>query len=240
MLNKAFYAAFAKETDSVELSVADLVKEYPTRSGPLRVLDGLSFSLAAGENMAIVGPSGCGKSTLLHILGGLDRPTRGEYVLNSIRPWQLNNDELATFRFRQVGFVFQDHHLLPQCSLLENVLLPTLAVGGAQPDNVKYARELLTKVSLENRLDHLPSELSGGERQRGAIARALINQPKLLLADEPTGNLDTTTAENIGELLLDIQKQTGTMLIVVTHSEALARRLMRRYTLCEGRIAQLT
>src|SRR5262245_44686412 len=207
-------------TASMALSVVNLSKDYPTRSGPLVVLRGVNLELAPGEALAVMGPSGSGKSTLLHILGTLDRPTAGNVHLGERDPFTLSEPELADFRNRHIGFIFQDHYLLPQCSVLENVLLP-LAGGGdsAEP----WARELLTRVGLAARLEHRPAELSGGERQRVAVARALIRRPQLLLADEPTGNLDRRTAQAVGELLLELHRQERAMLVVVTHSAELAR-----------------
>ena len=221
-----------------DLEVTDVTKEYPTRAEPLRVLRGVSLSLSAGENLAILGPSGCGKSTLLQIIGTLDTPTGGQVRLAGGDPFELNEPQLAAFRNHQIGFVFQDHHLLPQCSVLENVLLPTIADGVAAADRIERGRMLLDRVGLAARLEHRPAELSGGERQRAAIARALVNRPALLLADEPTGNLDRTTAAAIARLLLDLQAQERTMLIVVTHSSDLAGLLQRRAELDEGKLVQ--
>jgi lipoprotein-releasing system ATP-binding protein len=218
------------------LIVRDVTKEYPTRDKPLSVLRGCSLELSAGENAVILGPSGCGKSTLLYCIGTLDRPTSGSINLDGTDPFALGEPELAGFRNRKLGFVFQDHHLLPQCSVLENVLVPTLAEGGATTDVVARAKKLLDRVGLGSRLEHRPAELSGGERQRTAIARALLLKPALLLADEPTGNLDRTTATQIGDLLLELQRDEGTMLLVVTHSLELAARFQRRLELDDGRI----
>ena len=184
----------ANESAAAELVVENIVKEYPTPAEPLRVLIGVSFSLRRGENLAILGPSGSGKSTLLSILGTLEPPTSGSVRLAGEDPFTLNEAELAEFRRDNVGFVFQDHHLLPQCTVLENVLVPFLADGSATADDQQRATELLARVGLAERLTHRPAELSGGERQRVAIARALVREPTLLLADEPTGNLDRTTA----------------------------------------------
>jgi lipoprotein-releasing system ATP-binding protein len=220
-----------------DLIVADVTKEYPTRAEPLRVLRGVSCRLGAGENLAILGPSGCGKSTLLQIIGTLDSPTSGTVTLDGLDPFGFSEPRLAAFRNQKIGFIFQDHHLLPQCSVLENVLLPTLAGGSATTAAVDRARMLLERVGLSQRLDHLPAELSGGERQRTAIARALVNGPTLLLADEPTGNLDRTTAATVARLLLELQTQENTMLIVVTHSLELAGLLQRRMELNEGKLA---
>lgn len=219
-----------------QLVVADIAKSYPTRAEPLEVLCGASFRLAAGENLAVTGPSGCGKSTLLHIIGTLEVPTSGSVTLDGADPFALDEPRLAAFRNHQIGFVFQDHHLLPQCSVLENVLLPTLADGHPRRDALERARMLIDRVGLSQRLDHLPAELSGGERQRTAIARALINDPKLLLADEPTGNLDRATAAGVARLLVELQALEQNMLIVVTHSLELAGMLQRRMELNLGQL----
>jgi lipoprotein-releasing system ATP-binding protein len=214
------------------LCIYHLSKDYPTRSGPLHVLREISLELAPGEALAVTGPSGSGKSTLLHIIGTLDRPTAGSVRLNDRDPFTLPEPELADFRKRSIGFVFQDHYLLPQCSVLENVLIPTLT-GGPQHAELR-ARELLDRVGLRERLEHRPAELSGGERQRVALARALIQKPVLLLADEPTGNLDRRTAHAVGELLVELHRQEGLMLIVVTHSPELARLFSRRREMLDG------
>jgi lipoprotein-releasing system ATP-binding protein len=219
-----------------DLTVAHVCKEYPTPGEPLVVLQDVSLELSAGQNVAILGPSGSGKSTLLHIVGTLDAPTSGSVRLDGSDPFALAEPELAAFRNRRIGFVFQDHHLLPQCSVLENVLLPTIAKGPATLEEVDRARSLIARVGLEGRLTHRPAELSGGERQRAAVARALVNQPRLLLADEPTGNLDAKSAAGVAELLLELQATDGAMLIVVTHSQELAARLQRRLTLVDGRL----
>jgi lipoprotein-releasing system ATP-binding protein len=226
-----------------ELSVAHLAKEYPSRGEPVVVLRDVNLQLARGENIAIVGPSGCGKSTLLHIIGTLDRPTSGTVRLTSdngglIDPFALAEPELARLRNHTIGFVFQDHLLLPQCTALENVLMPTMA-DGTTAQATERGRLLLERVGLGHRLEHRPAELSGGERQRVAIARALVNKPALLLADEPTGNLDRGSATAIGELLIELQSQEGFMLIVVTHSLELASRLSRRMTIDGGRLLPL-
>src|SRR5579884_2143254 len=176
----------------MSLQVQHLAKDYPTRSGALTVLRDVTLELERGEALAIMGPSGSGKSTLLHILGTLDRPTRGEVRLEDRDPFALPERQLADFRNRHIGFVFQDHHLLPQCTVLENVLVPTLIHREEAKDAEAWAKELLKRVGLAERLDHRPAELSGGERQRVAVARALVRRPVLLLADEPTGNLDRT------------------------------------------------
>ena len=219
------------------LVVRDLSKEYPTRSGPLPVLRGVSLTLDRGESLAVMGPSGSGKSTLLHVLGTLDRPTAGSVSLEGTDPFALPEPELAAFRNRRIGFVFQDHHLLPQCSVVENVLIPTLVSRHTLPaDTGPYARQLLERVGLGGRLEHRPAELSGGERQRVAVARALVLRPVLLLADEPTGNLDRKNAQAVGELLLELHRQENTILVVVTHSAELARPFPRRAEMNDGRL----
>jgi len=220
------------------LLVENVSKEFPTRAEPLVVLRDVSLALQQGQNLAIIGPSGSGKSTLLSIIGTLDAPSSGRVVLDGQDPAQLDEPRLAAFRNRRIGFVFQDHHLLPQCSVLENVLVPTVAAGPTSPEAVRRAGMLLDRVGLKDRVDHRPAELSGGERQRVALARALINQPALLLADEPTGNLDRTTAARIAELLLDLQRQEQMMLIVVTHSDRLAGLMGRQLELDEGRLRE--
>ncbi|RIK81014.1 MAG: ATP-binding protein [Planctomycetota bacterium] len=219
-----------------ELAVTNVTKEYPTRAEPLVVLRGVSLAVAAGENVAILGPSGSGKSTLLYILGTLERPTSGTVTIDGSDPFALDEPALAKFRNTAIGFVFQDHHLLPQCSVLENVLVPTIAIGAAGKDAVARARALLDRVGLAHRLEYRPAELSGGERQRVAIARAMINRPRLLLADEPTGNLDRTTAAAVARLLLELPREEQTMLVVVTHSLELAGMMGRRYELDDGRL----
>jgi lipoprotein-releasing system ATP-binding protein len=220
------------------LIVDNVAKHYPTRGEPLEVLRGVSLELDAGRNAAIIGPSGSGKSTLLSIIGSLEKPTAGRVVLDGQDPAGLAEPALAEFRNRRIGFVFQDHYLLPQCSVLENVLVPTVAGGKTTAEAMDRARALVDRVGLTDRLEHRPAELSGGERQRVAIARALINRPTLLLADEPTGNLDRTSAERIGRLLLDLQRQERMMLIVVTHSERLAALMSRRFELDEGKLKE--
>jgi lipoprotein-releasing system ATP-binding protein len=219
----------------MSLVVENVFKDYPTRSGALSVLRGVNLALERGAAVAIMGPSGSGKSTLLHILGTLDRPTGGKVALDGADPFALPEPELAAFRNARIGFVFQDHHLLPQCSVLENVLIPTLVNKTTQPSETEaYARQLLTRVGLGGRLDHRPAELSGGERQRVAVARALVLKPALLLADEPTGNLDRTNAQAVGELLLQLHQQEQNVLVVVTHSAELAKLFPLRFEMNDG------
>jgi lipoprotein-releasing system ATP-binding protein len=226
----------ANESAAAELVVENVVKEYSTPAEPLRVLSGASLLLRRGENMAILGPSGSGKTTLLSILGTLEPPTSGSVRLTGKDPFTLSESELAAFRRDNIGFVFQEHHLLPQCTVLENVLVPFLADGSATEKDVQRATDLLNRVGLAERLTHRPAELSGGERQRVAIARALVRGPMLLLADEPTGNLDRTTGHSIANLLLELQMERNTILIVVTHSEAMAAALGRRVELDSGKL----
>ena len=224
----------------MSLSVSHLCKDYPTRSGPLAVLRDISFELNPGDALAVMGPSGSGKSTLLHLLGTLDRPTRGTVRLDGADPFALPEPQLADFRNRSIGFVFQDHHLLPQCTVLENVLIPTLVNGRAKSADVeKWAKELLERVGLTGRLDHRPAELSGGERQRVAVARALVLRPVLLLADEPTGNLDRRTAQSVGQMLLELHREERTILVVVTHSAELARLLPAAQEMYDGQLHAL-
>lgn len=221
-----------------ELQVRNLSKEYPTRGEPLKVLHDVSFELNTGENLALLGPSGSGKSTLLQIVGTLDSPTSGDVSLGGVDPFSLSEKELAHFRNHNIGFVFQEHHLLPQLSVLENVLVPAVAEGAAGTDMVERARSLIERVGLSDRSDHRPAELSGGEKQRVAVARALLNQPDLLLADEPTGSLDHKNAVAVANLLLEMQQAEKSMLIVVTHSDAIADLLSRRLTFDEGQLGE--
>jgi lipoprotein-releasing system ATP-binding protein len=218
------------------LHVSNLCKEYPTRSGPLAVLRGVNLDLQRGESLAIMGPSGSGKSTLLNIVGTLDQPTSGDLRIDDQDPFQLSEPKLAAFRNQHIGFVFQEHYLLPQCSVLENVLIPMLA-GPRTDAALGWAQQLLGRVGLKDRLEHRPAELSGGERQRVAIARALIHHPLLLLADEPTGNLDRKTSQSVGRLLRELHEQEKTMLIVVTHSLDLARMLPRQLEMIDGTLS---
>jgi lipoprotein-releasing system ATP-binding protein len=219
------------------LVARSLAKSYPAASGgELTVLSDATLEMERGESAAVLGPSGSGKSTFLAILGTLERPTAGSLSLDGVEPFQLAEPELAAFRSRNIGFVFQEHHLLPQCSVLENVLVPLLADGAASSEDVKRASQLLERVGLGDRRNHRPAELSGGERQRAALARALIRNPMLLLADEPTGNLDRSTARAMVELMLELQGEHNALLVAVTHSAALAERMQRRYELDVGRL----
>jgi lipoprotein-releasing system ATP-binding protein len=226
-------------TTGPALQIRQLTKTYPGIDGGLSILRGVSLDLNRGDAIAVIGPSGSGKSTLLYMLGVLDAPTSGEITLLGEQPQRLSPKEQAAFRNRHVGFVFQDHHLLPQCTVLENVLVPTIAATTDAEDPVDRARRLLDRVGLSPRLHHRPAQLSGGERQRVAVCRALINQPTLLLADEPTGNLDRSTADAVGSLLLDLNREQNTILVCVTHSQDLAGRFPRRFELRDGVLHQL-
>jgi lipoprotein-releasing system ATP-binding protein len=217
------------------LDVSHLGKDYPTPRGPLTVLQDVSLSLAPGDAAAIMGPSGSGKSTLLYILGALEPPTAGTITLDGRNPFQLDPAALAAFRNDQIGFVFQDHCLLPQCTVVENVLIPTL-VAKKDDGAAARARELVAQVGLADRSDHRPAALSGGERQRVAIARALIRKPRLLLCDEPTGNLDRAAADNVASVLLDLHRRQQTILVIVTHSPQLAERCPIRFELEDRRL----
>jgi lipoprotein-releasing system ATP-binding protein len=220
------------------LEVNHLSKDYTTPRGPLPILADISFSLKRGEAVSITGPSGSGKSTLLYLLGALETPTSGTVTLEGQNPFQLAEKKLAAFRSQKIGFIFQDHCLLPQCSVLENVLTPTL-VAETKEDFTERARKLLDQVGLSERLAHRPAELSGGEKQRVAIARALIRQPLLLLCDEPTGNLDHHSAETVASLLLELHAQQNTILIVVTHSAELAAKFPIRFEMKENHLERL-
>ncbi|MFO7902866.1 MAG: ABC transporter ATP-binding protein [Planctomycetota bacterium] len=217
-----------------DLVVDHVAKQYPTRAEPLRVLSDISIELSTGENLVVLGPSGSGKSTLLYVIGTLDPPSAGQVSIAGQNPYELTEPELAKFRNQNIGFVFQDHHLLPQLSVLENVLIPALAMGKITSALERRAHDLLERVGLSDRLEHRPSELSGGERGRVAVARALITQPRLVLADEPTGNLDQSTARSVAQLLLKLQQEENTMLVVVTHSTELAGLLQQRMYLENG------
>ncbi len=227
------------------LKLVQVTRRYdsPEDGASLVVLRDVSFEVARGETIAIVGPSGSGKSTLLQIMGTLDRPTTGQVLLNGRDLAGLNEKDLAAVRNREIGFVFQSHYLLPQCTVLENVLVPTLAETRAQSGAPKRAerpsqraRRLLARVGLDDRMEHRPGQLSGGECQRVAVVRALINHPQLLLADEPTGSLDHTSAERLVQLLVDLNREEGTTLIVVTHARDLAAQMGRVLALRDGHL----
>ena len=217
------------------LKIDNVSKSYTTPRGELPILANVSLTLERGQAAAIMGPSGSGKSTLLYILGALDRPSSGTVTLDGTDPYTLDESRQAAFRNEHIGFVFQDHSLLPQLSVLENVLTPTLVAPSTSPNGAdeKRAREILAQVGLESRLDHRPGELSGGEKQRAAIARALIRNPTLLLCDEPTGNLDASIADSVADLLINLHAAHNTILVVVTHSAVLADRFPARYRMAD-------
>ena len=220
------------------LKAEHISKQYPAPRGTLEILSDISLSLSRGEAASIMGPSGSGKSTLLYILGALEPPTSGAVTLSGQNPFQLNPRQLAAFRNLQIGFVFQDHCLLPQCSVIENVLTPTL-VSDNDGNVGERARTLLERVGLLDRIDHRPAELSGGEKQRVALARALIMKPQLLLCDEPTGNLDQKSADTVASLLIELHERQETILIVVTHNAELGSRFPRRFELKDERLREV-
>ena len=215
--------------NSIQLVVQDVCKDYVSPAGALSVLRNVSLTLSGGESLAVTGPSGVGKSTLMNIIGSLDLPTSGSVHMGDVEVTALTGRALSEFRAQSVGFIFQEHHLLPQCTALENVLLPGLAT---KMDYRDRAEGLLERVGLADRMDHLPAHLSGGERQRVAVARALVADPPLLLCDEPTGNLDRASAGRMGDLLLDLNADR--MLLVVTHDPELAARMLHRFDLATG------
>lgn len=219
------------------LSVRGLVKDFEGADGTLSILRGVDLELNRGDAVAVTGPSGSGKSTLLYIVGLLDQATSGDVSVLGQSISSLGEAQAAAFRNEHIGFIFQDHHLLPQCSVLENVLIPLLAGAGVTTVDEERAKKLLDRVGLADRITHRPAQLSGGERQRVAVCRALINQPELLLADEPTGNLDQATADSVGTLLLDLIQEENVALICVTHSLELAARFPQRLELRAGQLA---
>ena len=211
------------------LEARGLTKTYRNAEVPVKVFEGLDLAVERGEMLAIVGPSGIGKSTLLHLLGGLDRPDSGTIHLDNRETTQLSNDDLARLRNRQVGFVFQFHHLLPEFSAEENVAMPAWIARMSKSEALQKARALLGELGLEHRARHFPNQLSGGEQQRVAIARALLLDPLLFLADEPTGNLDLETSERVFDLMRDCHRKRGLTSVIVTHNPDLAARCDRRY-----------
>jgi lipoprotein-releasing system ATP-binding protein len=219
------------------LEVRGISKSYPAAGGPLAVLSDVSFDLAAGDRMAIMGPSGCGKSTLLSIIGAIEEPSSGSVRLDGVDPFATDAAGRAAFRNRRIGFIFQDHHLLAGCTALDNVVVPALASGPVTADIAARAARLLDRVGLAARRDHRPAELSGGERQRVAVARALVLAPRVILADEPTGQLDAHAAAAITELLVELAAESGGMLVVVTHAETVAARVGTVRRLVAGRLA---
>ena len=222
------------------IEVSRVSKLYDTPAGPITVLRDLELNVGPAETVAIVGPSGSGKTTLLNLLGALDQPSAGTVAIDGVNLGELNPEAAARFRNRSIGFIFQLHYLLPQCSVLENILVPRLAGGWDEDVGTTRARakSLLEQVGLQDRMDHRPYQLSGGEQLRAAIARALINQPKIILADEPTGSLDPTTGERIADLLLRTNAGARVALVVVTHNPALAQRMEKTYRLEGGRLVR--
>lgn len=225
------------------LQLSDVTKRYPAPDGreSASILDGIHMTIAAGESVSVVGPSGSGKSTLLNIIGGLDSPTSGTVTLNGRDISHLDQNQLANIRNQEIGFVFQQHHLLPQLSVLENVMVPCLMVQNTQArqKSEERARQLLERVGLKERIDYWPGQISGGERQRVAVVRALINEPNLLLADEPTGSLDRAASDGITKLLIELNEQEGIALVVVTHAMDLARQMKTQYEIRDARLSTL-
>lgn len=222
------------------IEIQNLVKRYSGPAGDITVLDGLGLKVEKGDSIAIVGPSGCGKTTLLNILGTLDVPTSGSVSIAGKSLESMNADERARFRNHTLGFVFQQHFLLPQCSVLENVLMPRLAGDWEEDESQtrERAKKLVQELGLEHRLDHMPYQLSGGERLRAAVARALVNEPALVLADEPTGSLDPSMGEQVADLFAQLNRQHDVTLVTVTHNMALADRMGKAYSLENGKLQQ--
>ena len=241
-LDAAFPHKESMSTAAPLLKLEKVTKQFIASAGaePVVVLRDVDLVLAGGESLAVIGPSGCGKSTLLNLLGTLDQPTSGRVWFDGIDLATLGEKELAAIRNRRMGFIFQSHHLLPQCTVLENVLVPTLADASSKLHEGadERARKLLQRVGLEARLHHRPGQLSGGERQRVAVVRALINQPKLLLADEPTGALDRASADELAKLLVELNREEDVTLIVVTHASDLARQMGKVFELQNGQLVQ--
>jgi lipoprotein-releasing system ATP-binding protein len=226
------------DTTNAFIEIKGLYKTYGKTASGVEVLKGIDLNISKGDTIAVLGASGVGKSTLLNIMGALDRPTTGEYLFKNEALFQMDSARLSAFRNKHVGFVFQFHHLLPEFSALENVLLPALIGGAAKEDVAGYAEELLSRVGLSERLSHKPGELSGGEQQRVAIVRSIIQSPEIILADEPTGNLDKKTGSEVFDLLLELCREKQTTLIVVTHNEEIAGLMKRKLTITDGRLTE--
>jgi len=230
----------SEPTADYALQVHGLCKSFDTPGEPLVVLNGIDLDVVTGTSMSVMGESGSGKSTFLHIVGTLERPTSGNVRVGGVDPFSLSAEKLARFRNTEIGFIFQDHHLLPQLTVLENVLIPTLVGDHNRADAEERVRSLIDKVGLTPRIGHRPAELSGGERQRTAVARALVNGPKLLLCDEPTGNLDLKTSQAIGHLFNELRSTTGVSFIVVTHSAHFAALFDRQFQIVSGALVENT
>jgi lipoprotein-releasing system ATP-binding protein len=222
---------------AINLKLTNVSKSFLAAERTVNVLSNISLELSSGQSAAIMGPSGSGKSTLLHLIGTLDQPSSGSIEMDGKNPFLLPESDLARFRNSKIGFVFQDHHLLPQYSVIENVMLPALAFNDGKKDPESRAKMLLERVGLQHRLDHRPAQLSGGESQRAAVARALMNDPAILLCDEPTGNLDHANAESVAALLFELHRQENNLMIVVTHSSELAQRFSERFELRDGSVS---
>jgi lipoprotein-releasing system ATP-binding protein len=220
----------------VLLKGEDIHRTFKTGRESLEVLKGIDIDIIKGRIHTIVGPSGAGKSTLIHILGGLDSPTQGKVLLEDKSMYEYRDAELAKIRNRKIGFIFQFHHLLPEFNALENVMMPSIINGGGGNNARRCAQDLLREVGLGERMEHKPSELSGGEKQRVAVARALINQPSIIFADEPTGNLDSANSDMLLSMLLELNSNRGITLVVVTHNEGIAERVGNIILLKDGRI----
>jgi len=221
------------------LSTINLYKTYTNGPEAVEVIKGIDLEIGAGEVIIIIGPSGVGKSTLLHLIGGLDKPTKGEISIDGLDIFKLDDKKLAHFRNQNIGFVFQFHHLLPEFTALENIVLPGIMYADDQKKIENAAISLLSEVGLANRLHHKPSQLSGGEQQRVAVARALINKPKLVLADEPTGNLDKQNSEALYRLILNLNQKLAQTFVIVTHNELMTREASRVIELEDGRIKKV-
>jgi lipoprotein-releasing system ATP-binding protein len=227
------------DSDPAFIEVRDLWKGFDDTKTRIEILKGTDFQIASAETLAIVGPSGIGKSTFLNLLGALDRPDKGSVLFQGENIFRFDNEKLAKFRNESIGFVFQFHHLLPEFSARENAMMPCLIQGASKEKAMQAAERILVRVGLENRLDHRVTDLSGGEQQRVALARALVQNPSVLLADEPTGNLDKKNSEQVHNLLLSLNEELGMVLVVVTHNMELASLMSRRVTILDGQMAEM-
>ncbi len=219
---------------NIVLTCINLHKSYPQASGELKILNGINLTIKSSETISIVGSSGSGKSTLLHILAGLDKATSGEILIGNQSLNQLTDNKICKIRNKKLGFIYQFHHLLPEFTALENTLMPLMINCNITKENTQFAKDILAKLGLEKRFDHYPSQLSGGERQRVAIARAVINNPELIFADEPTGNLDNQSANSVLETFFELQQEFKTSLVMVTHDISIAKKASIQYLLHDG------